>query len=460
MRSFLVLVSAAIISIMAFGIYWMMTGAESPPVDHPASRPGKTVNATLPTASETVVGPGQGAGWDKYDPRTGLLTSRIHVDRYEQARDGKLLVARPRVDFFLKNGQLLRIYGERGAIVMQESVARSKSGMSGPNLGQPRSGDLSDVTLFMLPDADTPDDKATLTLRMNNASFDNETFKIQTEAYRDAAGNLVQGDRVPVTVRGKDYEFDGTGLRLQYNEIEQRLEYMRIAYGQRLLVKNTRALRKPESTDSKRGGAMLPHPAGRTFLAATDGRLGDMPVLSSPFVSPVGQTLLSVAHGRAWDILVPPGPSVAPRQLPWSDRFVRSEPFDGIVLAAAAPVPVGPVTRRALPRPVPATRPRRVIEQPVYRSTFKENVEVYQAGQKLATGEELVVDFLPEDQDPDTAIGIDPSQAATRPSATTMAVAGPDAPRRRPTTRPAFSTKSATRPTTQESEEPIEVRWT
>ena len=205
MRSFLVLISAAIISVMAFGIYWMMTGAESPPADHRGNRTAKTVNATLPAASETVLGPGEGAGWDKYDPKTGLLTSRIRVERYQQAKDGKLFVTQPRVDFFMKNGQVLRIHGDHGTIVMQETVARSKSGMGGPNLGQPRSGDLSDVTLYVLPDADTPDDKATLTLRMNNASFDNETFKIQTEAYRDAAGNLVQGDRVPVTLRRCPY---------------------------------------------------------------------------------------------------------------------------------------------------------------------------------------------------------------------------------------------------------------
>ncbi len=403
MRSILVFISAAIIAVMGYAIYWMMTGAETPPVGRSGNRTIRPGVVALPTTTESVVGPGQGAGWDKYDPKTGLLTSRIRVDRYEQNKDGKLLVNRPVVDFFLKNGQVLRVVGERGSILLQETVGRSKSGLSATNLGQPRSGELSDVTLFILPDGTATEAGATLTMRMNNASFDNETFKIQTEAFRDSSGNLVQGDRVPVTVRGVDYEFDGTGLRLQYNEVERRLEYLRIAHGQRLLVKNFRSFQKTAKPPSERGH------------------------------SPVSL-----------------------------DYPARLRPIEGVLLAAARPVPVGPVTRRAVPPRRLSTRPAADGEQPVYRATFKDNVEVFQAGLKLASGEELIVDFLPEEQEDGPNQKVDPSPRSSSPS-TTRALTSRPAERlpesRRAVGRPVAS-RAATRPTTDASQQPLEIRWT
>ena len=37
---------------------------------------------------------------------------------------------------------------------------------------------------------------------MNNASFDNDTFRIATEAFTDASGKRIEADWVPVMVRG------------------------------------------------------------------------------------------------------------------------------------------------------------------------------------------------------------------------------------------------------------------
>ena len=43
---------------------------------------------------------------------------------------------------------------------------------------------------------------------------------------------------MPVTVRGRDYDFDGRGLRIQWNELNQRLQLLEIAHGESLTVKN------------------------------------------------------------------------------------------------------------------------------------------------------------------------------------------------------------------------------
>src|SRR5207244_11259117 len=83
-----------------------------------------------------------------------------------------------------------------------------------------------------------------ITITMNNASFDNETFRIQTEDFEDESGRHIPGDRVPVEARGDDYDFDGLGLRLQYNDVDHRLEYLKVFHGQRLLIKHHGNLRQ------------------------------------------------------------------------------------------------------------------------------------------------------------------------------------------------------------------------
>src|SRR5204863_1117726 len=91
----------------------------------------------------------------------------------------------------------------------------------------------------------------TLDIDMNNAAFDNESFRIFTEGYTDEHGKRIEADQVKVTVRGK-YEFDGRGLTIRWNDRDRRLELLEIAHGERLVIK------EPGALGSKRPGAQQP----------------------------------------------------------------------------------------------------------------------------------------------------------------------------------------------------------
>ena len=53
---------------------------------------------------------------------------------------------------------------------------------------------------------------------VNNLSFDNDTFLLATEEFKDASGNIIAADEVPVTIRGDEYDFDGRGMVMHWDE--------------------------------------------------------------------------------------------------------------------------------------------------------------------------------------------------------------------------------------------------
>ena len=81
---------------------------------------------------------------------------------------------------------------------------------------------------------------------MPNAVFDNDTFRISTEAYTDESGKRIEADQVPVVVRGRDYDFSGRGLVIRWNQLDRKLQLLEVAHGESLTVKNLDALSKPK----------------------------------------------------------------------------------------------------------------------------------------------------------------------------------------------------------------------
>src|SRR6185369_13823696 len=101
----------------------------------------------------------------------------------------------------------------------------------------------------------------TIVAKMNNAAFDNDTFRIATEAFDDpATGQHVDADQVPVIVRGRDYDFDGRGLVIKWNERDRKLQLLQIEHGESLTIKNPSALSSP---------GLAPAPAPATQPTAT-----------------------------------------------------------------------------------------------------------------------------------------------------------------------------------------------
>jgi hypothetical protein len=431
MRILVLLASTLVLAAIGFVMYWTM---QSPDGRHVEAAHTQKHPVTLPTSGEGF-GPGDHVWWTRYDVK-GERTSRIRVSRYKPLKDGRFFVNDPECDFFLSNGQMLHIEGKTGTIVTQENISKSRSSPTGAPNRSPRSGDLKDVILKLYPTEATT--QPSMVMTMNNASFDNETFRIQTEDFEDDSGRRIPGDRVPIQARGDDYDFDGLGLRLQYNDVDRRLEKLQVFHGQRLLVKHPGNLRQDRAAPATRPAAVALIPT-----------------------KPIDGILLAAADKSAVRDAAP-APKPAPRDN--ANRRPRS------------------------PVVVPATRPKEEHPSPVYRAIFKDSVVITQLDQRLATADEMHVDFVSESND---MMGAGAStQPTTRPGTTRPARARPQ--RASATTRPATvaradssvpdttiraaatlpttrqfamaknasTTKPSTKPTTNPADEPLEIRWT
>ena len=125
---------------------------------------------------------------------------------------------------------------------------------------------MRDVTIRLYPSADAAEPELTAT--MPNAAFDNDTLRVFTAPMPadPAKGRpAVAGDRVPVNVRGVDYDFDGQGLTLRINQRERQVQALEIAHGGRMVIKNPGTLGEtlePSGAPRPRGGGAVTPPAG------------------------------------------------------------------------------------------------------------------------------------------------------------------------------------------------------
>ena len=81
----------------------------------------------------------------------------------------------------------------------------------------PTRGQMCDVIItYYLSQEDIGQKPPQLTMTLNNAYFDNETYEIATEGYTDSSGRKIDGKDVPIQVRGDSFDFDGKGLYLRW----------------------------------------------------------------------------------------------------------------------------------------------------------------------------------------------------------------------------------------------------
>src|SRR5256886_2744596 len=393
MRILVLLACSIVLAAIGFVVYWTM---QSPDGRQTVAARAQKHPVSMPTAGEGF-GPGEKVWWNRYDAK-GERTSRIRVSRYKPLKDGRFFVNDPECDFFLDKARRLHIGGKTGNFATQETLGKTRISPAGAGQNRsPRNGDLKDVILKVYPTEATT--QPSMTITMNNASFDNETFRIETEDFEDEAGRRIPGDRVPIQARGDDDhpDFDGLGLKLQYNDVDRRLEYLKVFHGERLLIKHPGTFRRQ-----------------------------------------------------------PAAPTTRPAVV-----FIPSKPIEGIMLAAAdksavrdaAPRPAaqnGAAARRPRPQVIPATRPKEEHPSPVYRAIFEDNVVVTQLDQRLATADEMRVDFVSESDE----LMSGPSTQPTTRSSTTRPTRGDRAakPQRTSTTRPALASanKPTTKPTTRQ----------
>lgn len=381
-----------------------------------------------------LIGEGENA-WVRQFDEEGRFASRFRAAKWEPQKNGLVRVIRPEAEMLLKGGRdkdgkdkprpRVTIRGDDGEVVVQglpeaaaadkplQSTQGSNNPGGAPAIGPPQppsSGRLNGVVIqvFETEDATVP----VVTLRTNNIVFDNETFRISTESYSNADGTIVEDDEVPVSVEGPHFDFYGRGLTVRWNDLEERLDLLRVAHGERLVIKNV------------------------GMLAAD----GDLP-LGVPNVMPA----TSPAVSRA-------------RVLPAWSALASADPSAALVLAAADKDPAAsPATKPSRRKPKSGDPDK---EEPTYRAAFVENVRVVQGERQLALARLMNVDFLLGQRKPEPA-ATQPAGATpeTRATPTQPASAPTSTDNSGPTSNVANSAAQS-QPATAPVPEPVTVYWT
>jgi len=438
MRGIILIISALMLAALAAGVYIIMGSREAAPIAQGKGGGGGRGGEPM-TSRPSVLGPGDRPYWTTVG-KNGTITSQLRAARYEPMKDGRVKLFDPEAIFFLHKGEVLKVRGQTGEVIMQEGLNRGGNVVGDAKMSQqPRSGLLHGVTLEMYRSESAT--KPTATVEMNNASFESENVRVKTQEYEDGRGRIVPADEVPIHVRGDDYEFDGYGLSLQYNDVSRRLENLTISRGERLLIKNPRKFLEARSTT--RPGVSRGHDPIGDAIAALRWTAREMK-------APAARAGATMAWEQADD-----GPLV------WR----KGQPLAGVELAAADKSAVRyagkPAAVRRAVAPRSTTRPvaRPAPEDQVYRAIFNDAVEIYQAEQRIATADRMELIFINEPGK---------EEATTRPAG--APTGRPEAQPARPPTRPAegaVSVGPATTqpapakrlPTTNPLDQPVLIRW-
>lgn len=223
----------AALLVAAFGVYVLVLPS-SIPSQPAANLPVPTPRMPELAQSGSIIGPGQGA-WVKRIDRRGRLALRFRASEYTPVDGHDILVKHPEADFFLSDGQILHVIGTTGTIPDPAAGSQQIENLRGMNTEPPSRGVLQDVRIELLPRMGA---EPVLSVELPNVAFDDDTSRIYTEGYEDASGRRVEGDQVPITVRGEDYEFDGRGLTVRWSEADNKLQSLEVAHGGRLMIKH------------------------------------------------------------------------------------------------------------------------------------------------------------------------------------------------------------------------------
>lgn len=397
MRSIIIIFVTLVVLGGGFALYsWFQPTA--------AQKPTKTISMIgrqqRPQTTQSLGGIGGGNNpWIKVFER-GELSRQFRGERYDPQQGDTVHVIKPQAEFFSNDGtQRVRIEGATGTVVVPMAPEENPGRMQGGAEFQPPSrGKLQDVVISMFEPADAAEPM--LVARMNNAAFDNDTFRVVTESYQDDGGKTIDADQVPVVVRGRDYDFNGRGLVLRWNERDQKLQLLEIAHGESLTVKN------PSLFGSLDATKVTPLPA------------------TAPSGPSASAAMLASIDRRAVALALPektPKKPVKPK-----------------------PVTAKPATPVAAP---PSSRPRivRDASPTIYRATFEQDVRVFEKDEQIVAGDRINIDLLQE-ASPD---------ATTQPASPTTTSSTKPAKR----TRKHAATEAATSPATQPASGPIVIRW-
>ncbi|HSZ55105.1 MAG TPA: hypothetical protein VK797_05560 [Tepidisphaeraceae bacterium] len=402
MRSTILVIFSAITLAALFIGYWTMqpAPATSTSVDSEPVKVGPAPKRNDPNQNNGIRS-GEFA-WLKQHDRDGVVSSEFTGDAYHPRPNGTVDVSNPAGIFYLANHQRLEVHGKTGNIVLKEVPDPAKSafgaGPSAPPPSPPTRGRLDDVTVTLFDETRPKDQQVVLVMTTNNIVFDNESFHIFTQGYRDQTGKLIDNDQVPVVVHGQ-IEMRGRGLKARWNDRDGRLEELEIAHGDVLVITDPAnfSLGGPQKKAKSPVAAMGLLPPLPAALAAADNQSAGDVITSytTPTTQPHAPTHEAhppVVYGATFYDHVrinQPDPSgkfdqllienvdqmVVDFLLKQSSNSAATQPASSATQAAAAPTtttePQGPAPSQIqVPAPAPVLAPAASQpaekEQPIY----------------------------------------------------------------------------------------------
>lgn len=341
MRSVLLLILTVLVLVGLFAAYLAMQQAPRGRGNRPA------LPTTTPTprgggGGDPLVGAGEDLWARSYDRATGRLTLEFHAEQYEPQPDGSVTVTLPEARFHLRDGRCIAVAARDGRVVLSGGSGSARQLSQGRG-GTPTRGELRDVVIELYDSLRAPAPMLAATLPV--VSFDNDTFRIATEA-TVIDGRQLPADQAPVRVEGQDLQFDGRGLVIRWNGMTGQLDSLEVAHGERLTL-------QPGSELFPRPLSLLPRPAD-TYASAqpvtppTTGRRRKLKPISDPS-APASPPALYRATFREL-VRVSEGEQVVAAGQRLS--------IDFMVSGAAASAGQEPVSQPSRRRPrTPATRP-------------------------------------------------------------------------------------------------------
>ena len=301
----------------------------------------------------------------------GKLVSDFTADDLTPRKDGTVDVRQPRARFYTKDGGYLLVTGNTG-VVSFGPAGGDKASLMSPATKMPSTGNLYHVHIGMYPSPAAAE--PTLTMDTDNVRFDNDTLRLYTEKIPPTGADPeVAADRVPVVVRGADYDMDGTGLtlRLSVNPAthDRQLHLLEIAHGKRLTIRHPAALGSHDTPAPRTTAAPAATPPGPALASADPAAV---PLALPPAVPPpqayraVFNDQVRIAQGDP-SAAGRPDQTIGLGDVLTIDFVPKKSPDAKPTTASAArpvtqPAPAAATTVAAMP---PATRPAKLGEQPV-----------------------------------------------------------------------------------------------
>lgn len=265
------LLAAAGLAIVFAGVvgYFAFTGkrAPSPAGASPTDLPPpdiRVINSGQNASGGNLVGIlSGGSGFfmqvaDKDDP--SRVAAEITADTSEPIEGSRYRMEQPRAWIFLDDGRTVAIQAAKG----QARIPNQRN-------SRPEEGTLEGDVVIRLFDAKA--DGARPDVEKDRAVVVARTARIQFDA---TTGELIANDKL--TIEGDQVDFAGSGMTLVFSEAAQRVELLRIAKSERLVIKPGRTGAKRRDTTPKPSPAPAPANAGSPAAPAVPAEPAPQPV--------------------------------------------------------------------------------------------------------------------------------------------------------------------------------------